>query len=458
MILAVDCGSTNLKGALFTPDLKIQSAASVPVPYLRLDAERAELDPDALWLAFLRLVNDVAHAVALDPARIAVVAMGSQAQTFTLLDAHGRPRMPFLSWLDNRARAEAEEWRQQIGNDFHRHCSFPHPLPALQLSLLLWVRRHRPDVWRQAARLVTLPGYLAWRLSRIHALDDNLAAMQGLYSMVHRSWRSEILDRLELPRDWLPSLVRCGERLIPSSRAGDSPWLGWRPAIVLAGNDHTVGAVGNEDGTPHVLTTFGTALVAYHRPGPEPGPYHPAGIWGPYPGGGYYELGVWGEGGAAVDWACARLCPGKEASTLDAWAASVPPSDDVLFFPERARGVLAWLGAGSREKRARAVLEGILYALRRLLDRDLEIPPDRPLTAIGGGSRSTVWMQMAADVTGRPVRIGQGDALLGAAVLASGETRPPSLPAGPVFQPDPERQALYERIFARWLAAWMAAQ
>ncbi len=459
MILAVDCGSTNLKGALFTPDLERRAVAAVPVRYLRQDAERTELDPFSMWNAFCMLTAEVLKQAQIRISRISMVAFGSQAQTFTLLDSHDRPLLPFLSWMDQRATAEAAEWRNRLCADFHRHCSFPVPLPALQISLLLWVRRNCPEVWRSARRLVSLPGYFALRLSGVHALDVNLASMEGLFSMVTRFWRREVLDYLDLPSEWLPQLSRPGERIPAMPGRAETPWPEWRPAIVLCGNDQTVGALGNDVESRSVVVTFGTALVAYQWAGMDPGPYHPSGIWGPFPTTGYYELGVWGEGGIALDWARERLLPGRTAADFDQAAGQAEPgSGGLLFFPERARGDAAWRGKGRLGECCRAVLEGILFALRHLLEDDLGIGRDRALCAIGGGSRSGFWMQLAADITGRVVRRGTGDGLLGSALLAAGCRRPPSSGECAIFEPNPSHRALYEERYARWRAGWNTAQ
>jgi xylulokinase len=69
----------------------------------------------------------------------------------------------------------------------------------------------------------------------------------------------------------------------------------------------------------------------------------------------------------------------------------------------------------------RAVLEGCVFAARDVIDRlaSLDLPGDE-LRVTGGGARSDVWLQVKADVTGRPVRPVPGEAsATGAACLAA---------------------------------------
>jgi xylulokinase len=87
------------------------------------------------------------------------------------------------------------------------------------------------------------------------------------------------------------------------------------------------------------------------------------------------------------------------------------------------RGVFAGLAMGHEPAQlARAVLEGCAYALRDIVDRfaALALGGDE-LRVVGGGARSALWLQIKADVTGRPVRALVGDfaTSAGAAMLGA---------------------------------------
>jgi len=70
---------------------------------------------------------------------------------------------------------------------------------------------------------------------------------------------------------------------------------------------------------------------------------------------------------------------------------------------------------------SRAVLEGCSFALRDIVDRFTEMGlGGDELRVVGGGARSPLWLQIKADVTGRPVWPVVGDCATsaGAAMLA----------------------------------------
>lgn len=53
----------------------------------------------------------------------------------------------------------------------------------------------------------------------------------------------------------------------------------------------------------------------------------------------------------------------------------------------------------------RAVLEGVAFNLRLILDALSSHQPIRALRLIGGGARSAIWPRILADVLGRPLEM-----------------------------------------------------
>ncbi len=448
MILAIDCGSSSLKAALFDEDLLRVQAVSVPVVYTVRDRDRAELDPEDVWSRFCTLLDAFPSV-----ASVRSIALTSQAQTFTVLDRNDHPLRPFLSWMDRRAEAEAEIFRVRLGPDFHSHCSFACATPGLQASKVLWTQR-RTEALRAGGRVAALPEFLCTRLAGFRGLDRNLAAMSGMYSLERGRWWGEALELCEVSQDQLGVLVDVGARVeAGATKAGRS--FGARAELVLAGNDQTAGAYAALGGTGGLVITLGTALVAYRFAGAEPGPSHAAGCWGPYPGGGYYELATVDEGCAALDWAASVLMPGRPLAEFDRAARSTVPGS-ALFFPSQMRTPAAWIGERGADARARAVLEGIAFSARRLVNDGLGTATNgatRVLVA-GGGSVSDVWVQMLADILGCPCERAQSDSVLGAArIAASGREVAPHAGSRCVFEPSPEGTSQYAEIYARWSSA-----
>jgi xylulokinase len=107
----------------------------------------------------------------------------------------------------------------------------------------------------------------------------------------------------------------------------------------------------------------------------------------------------------------------------------------------------------------RAVLESVCYGFRHHLELLRESGRDvTRVLAADGGSRSDLWMQIAADVTGEPVQVIAGEAAsaLGAAFVAGvgagvfgdwGEMER-FVERGRRFEPDADAVAVYDDGYA----------
>lgn len=87
-----------------------------------------------------------------------------------------------------------------------------------------------------------------------------------------------------------------------------------------------------------------------------------------------------------------------------------------------AKGVFFGLSlAHGRGHMVRSILEGTAYGLRDNVDRMAEIGLNpQEIRAVAGGARSKLWLQIKADVTGKPVSVPHEleTTALGAAMLA----------------------------------------
>jgi xylulokinase len=169
----------------------------------------------------------------------------------------------------------------------------------------------------------------------------------------------------------------------------------------------------------------------------------------PYVFGGAQDAYVFGgaiTAGAAITWFRENFCRDEVARAaqsgrnvhelLDEGAREIREgAEGVLFLPylmgERSP---IWDGKASgafvglnlyhrREHMYRAVLEGVTFALRHNIDAGARgaASLDEQLIVVGGAAHSDLWMQLIADVTGRPVVTIAEDveAAMGAALLAA---------------------------------------
>jgi sugar (pentulose or hexulose) kinase len=292
--LAVDLGSTSFKADIFTPSLKRIGGASELIHYSRKRCF-VELEVSRGIKAFSNIITKAVKNAKITGMDITAVGICSQAQTFCI-EKDNKFLTPFISWMDTRAvDTAAVLMKERVLSDFAEHASTYDIYPNLQLCQL----RAMQDTIPPNARIISLPSMLFRELTGKNVLDENLAAMTGMYSLKTNYWRNETLEITGLNTGQLPELCKLGSAPYVTSNAAKYGIPDGIP-VYCCGNDQTAGAYGagiHSNGS--VLLTFGTALVAYvcrkSLPEAEPDLYR-----GVYPDGLFYSMKVLDQGGALI--------------------------------------------------------------------------------------------------------------------------------------------------------------
>ena len=423
MILALDLGSSRFKAGLFDETLALRGSGSRTLRYDYAPQGRVELDADEVVSAAEQAIRAALDEADAAPQAVRAVALTSQAQTFTVVDPAGRARMPFISWQDGRAREACEGLRREPAlAEFGEHASFGAVVPALQICQLRHLQEARPGLLSPADRVLSLPTYLVQHWTGSAAVDDNLAAMSGLYSLRLSDWWPAALDACGLRREQLPETVAVGSAPVRTGRGADRFGLPRGVPVVLAGNDQTAGAFGaNLPDGGDLLITLGTAQVAYACTGDVPAP-HSATIRGPYPGARFYRMAADQCGGNLVNWARTLLSGCETDASFFAQVESAEPGcGGLVFDAEGPGGDGCWchiaLGHTPAEL-ARSLVEELVRRMVEMVGRvDVDRSAARILVA-GGGSRSATWVRMLSDALGLPLTVTPAAPLLGAARMA----------------------------------------
>lgn len=419
----VDAGTTTLKAALLDPAGRALVTAAVELPVEHPGPGRAEQQPDDWWRAFVTAVRRC-RAGGPPPAALAVTG---QMQDLVLLGGDGGPARPALLYSDLRATAELAAltarfggaWSQAVGNV---------PEPSSTAAQLLWVREHEPDTFAAVRTMVfSAPGYLLWRAGGRATCDLTTASTTGLLDIAERTWWPPLLEVLGVAAELLPELVD-GVSVVGGlgrAAAGELDLSVGLPLVHAPGDAAAVtgGLIGERLGA--VSISLGTSGWVAALTGPLTGPpsapheavHH---LLGPT-GRESLLIGALLSAGATVEWARRTYLPGAGHFDADAAASRVGPTD-LLMLPSLAgerspvRDSLA-VGAvvGLRPDTTgaqlyRAAVEGVGYALRRILEimgpRLAAVPgydASSWLPLSGGGALSPVSAQIVADVLGRPV-------------------------------------------------------
>lgn len=438
--LTVDCSTTAAKAVVFDPDGNAVALARRP---LAMDQPRAgwhEQDAREWWAATRGALTDVIAQLD-DPSRIAALCLTHQRESFVCLGEDDLPLRPAILWLDSRADAEIARY----GSTAVQALSGKPADITPAIYKLAWLRSHEPETLSQANRIGDVSAYLTWQLTGRWATSSASADTLGLFDLRANRWSSELLDIAGVRREQLPKLVAPGD-IVGNIKDDLARSLGLSnaiPVIAGIGDGQAAGLGADVTGPGIAYLNLGTALVM----GVQSREYQ----WGPAfrtmasAIAGQYTLETFLSSGTYLTtWYRQQFgnpkLDGAPDPDLEASAAAVRPGADGLltvpywnsaqtpYWDHDAKGIIVgWQGNHTRAHVYRSILEGIAFELRLHL-QGLEAATGEhvaTLRAMGGGTRSRLWTQIIADVTGRPLQICAEEEIsaLGAGVLIQAATR-----------------------------------
>lgn len=474
-VIGVDIGSSNIKAIAFDDSLMPLAQSSLPCSFLPNpdDRLRQEQDPDLIHDALLRCIGEVQKTLR---GRPAAVSLGSAMHSLIALDRQDRPLTRCISWADLRSRELAAALRNtEQGRDLYKNTGTPvHPMSPL--TKIAWLRRYQPELFSRTAMFLGIKEFIVSRLFDRKLSDYSIASATGLFDIFNYRWYPPALEYAGIDETRLPEPVD-GLHMLGGLRVDVAATVGLPPGTpwVIGASDGCLANLGalafNES---EAIVTLGTS-AALRRTSARPIDDALGRIFNYilYRGR-YITGGASNNGGNLAQWFAKSLCGESGYEELLAGPENVDPgAEGLLFLPfvmgERAplwdpNVTGAFLGIRSHHSRAhfqRAVLEGMLFNLYEIAEVLASLAGPIPRLHVNGGlARSTVLMQMLADVFGIPVQINHSEeaSARGAAILAlmalnrlgDANTLLERQPAPRQFSPDDDRHTRYREIFAQY--------
>jgi len=370
---------------------------------------------------------------------IDAVGLTGQMHGSVLLDSGGEVVRPAILWNDQRTERECDEIRDLVGRDRLIQITGNDALTGFTAPKLLWVQRHEPENWSRVRHVLLPKDYVRFRLTGDHAIDVADGSGTILFDLAKRTWSRDILGALDLDPALFPPTFE-GPEVTGVVSPEAAQLTGLRPGtpVVAGGGDQSANAVGVGAVAPGVvalsLGTSGVVFATTDGPSVEAeGRVHAFCHAVP---GRWHMMGVMLSAAGSLRWLRDALAPNQTFDALVDGATEVPAgSEGLLFLPyltgERtphpdplARGAFVGLTVGHDLRHlTRAVLEGVAFGLRDGLDLMIASGMVRPdqVRASGGGTRSSLWRQILADVLEAEIATvpTEEGAAYGAALLAA---------------------------------------
>jgi glycerol kinase len=441
-LLALDQGTSSSKALLVEPATGAVLASAARAVRIAFPAPGwVEQDATQLLRATLDAARECLDArpdVALEG-----ISVASQRESVVCWDkGTGAPLGPVLGWQDARTAAwcvALEEARPGAGRLVRERTGLSldpmYSAPKMRAAL---DRATGAGARRADVALGTVDAWLLWNLTGQHLTELGNASRTLLLNLETCAWDPELVDLFGLPSGALGELRGSDAGFGRTLPGGPLP--GGVPVVAVLADSH---AAMYQQG----CTAPGTGKATYGTGSSVMTPTAsakdvPAGItatlaW--HTGGAptYAREGNIVASGSALDWMAATIGAPESVSGgayLTELARGVPDSGGVAFVPafsglgapywdRDAAGLLTGVTAGTtRAHLARAALDAVAHQVADVVEAIESDGLARVdvLRADGGATRSSLLMQVQADLLRRPVQIGEAPeaSALGAATLA----------------------------------------
>ena len=476
MYLGIDLGTSGVK-AILIDDLQqlVGEQSSRPLDVSRPHRGWSEQDPEHWWEAVTEALDGLAAAFPAQMAAVRGIGLSGQMYGATCLDEADRPLRPAILWNDTRTERECEALKAalpEIGRIAGRNPSLGVTAPKL-----MWLRDHEPETFSRIRTVLLPKDYVRLKLSgdKVSDLADSSGTMW--VDVPARDWSAPLLAASSMDRDQMPRLCE-GTEATGRIRAALCQRWGMLSAPVVAGGggDNACGACGTgviRDGMGTVsLGTSGVLFVANGAARPslvhsiETLCHSVPGVW--------HQMSVILSATSCLNWLAGLLK--RPASELVATLGSgLDEPVPVVFVPfldgcwspradATVRGAFVGLTHATDDAMlTRAVLQGVAFAMRECADafRSTGTTIDT-LLAIGGGSRSELWLKIMATILGVELKVPASSELGAAfgaarlAIIAAENAEPDAILVPPAIRhtiaPDSAREEIYEENYQTWLS------
>lgn len=488
LIMAIDNGTQSIRALLFDTSGNLLGKGKQDIePYFSEHPGWAEQHPDYYWQNLGKACQKLWQTPGVTPGQVRGLTVTTQRGTTINLDKNGVPLRPAITWLDQRhSRLDGPikgPWGwlfkmlrlENIINRFR------------EKAQANWISQEQPELWAKTDKFLLLSGYLNYRLTG--QMKDSTGSQVGYLPFDYKNhrWagpRDFKWRMLPLTKAMLPELVAPGETLgtlLPES----AEHLGL-PAglpVIAAASDKACEILGSGGVGPDIgCMSYGTTATinTTSRRYVEPTRFMP-----PYPSAvpqhycsevmiyrGFWMVSWFKKEFGLREQKIAEQRGIEPEALFDELVNQVPAGSMGLMLqpywspgvkqpgPEAKGSIIGFGDVHTRAHIYRAILEGLAYALREGKER-LEKRGGVAITRLrvaGGGSQSDAAMQLTADIFGLPAErphtyetSGLGaaiDAAVGLGLHPDFDTAVKAMTrVGRVFEPNPETQALYDRLY-----------
>ena len=528
-LMGLDVGSTGCKAVVFDVEGNQLARAYREYPEIYPQAGWIELDPARVWQGVKEVIaeaaaqaragiaprcrGDASRSDAGTRDEVRALSISAMGETFTPIAKDGSFLYNSIVSPDSRAVPQAQAIEEALGAGRIFEITGMPVHPSYTLPKIVWMAQTHPDIHAQVWKYLLWPDLIYYKLGLEPRLDYSLAGRTMAFDVVRKQWSEEMLCRAGActpptegrgtsprPTDLTPALF--ADPIKPGEVVGELPaavaaelGLPTGCVVVAGGHDQPMNALGagiiKEGLAVDGMGTVECITVAFDEPVlTEAMRSHNYCCYPHVALDLYCSLAFNYSAGSVLRWYRDNFCAAEkqqaEAAGQDVYdliLADLPDEPTQLFTvpyfagsgtpyldPLARGGIFGLTLSCDQNTFVKGLLEGTCYEINlnivSLAAAGVNV--DR-LRVTGGGSRSPLWLQLKADITGKEIvttNVSESGCLAGAMLggVATGayaslvEATETLVQEKESYYPNPAKHAQYEELYGIYAQLWPAVR
>jgi len=424
LILAHDLGTSGNKAALYNFQGQLITSYTYPYDTIAPANGYMEQDPGKWWEAVCKSTTLMMEAGAVNPADIACITFSGQMMGCVPVDKAGKHLYHALIWADSRYSSKMAGIEERISMKEVYHITGHRLSASYSAAKLKWLKENVPDVYENTYKMLQAKDYIILKLTGIFATEYSDASGTNLLDIRKKEWSGRMLEAYGISKEKMPDLYRSTDIVgrLKKEPAGLIGLLEGTP-VIMGGGDGSCAAVGA--GVVSIGDTYNVLGSSSWISNVAKAPIYDEGLrtfnWIALDGTMYTPCGTMQSAGYAFQWIARNLCEyekecaaakGRDYNLFLNHLVGQRPAgaNNLIFLPyllgERsprwnlnARGAFVGLGAiHTKADMIRAVMEGVGYNLKVIMEVLEKERPIEDIIIIGGGAKSNIWLGILADI------------------------------------------------------------
>jgi len=485
-VMGIDSGTQSVRAIVYDKQGNELALAQAPhEPYFSLNPGWAEQRPDDYWQKLCKVTNEVMSSENFDPQRLAAVGITTQRNNVIPVDKEGNPLRNAIIWLDQRYTENPPPVAKKIKMLFTLIGKGELINVVQRNSYFTWILTNEPDIYKQTHKFCLSSSWFVKKLT--DQFKDSASMFNGYWPLEAKKFdwygMEGILDVFGIKREHLPEVHQPNEVLgTVTKKASEETGLPEGLPVVVGAGDKQSESLGTGSLTPNIGTiSFGTAVSmgVLTRKFLEDNQMRFFTWCSAIPEAWILESFIY-RGFWMARWFIEEMGQ-REAleaekrdiapeAILDEVIKDIPPgSQGLMLHPHWtphpsmrfAKGsIIGFASAHTRAHIYRAIIEGIVFELRRI-GESVQKKTKVPLTELrigGGGSKSDLALQIAADIFGLPAKrmktyetcaLGSAiNAAVGVGMFKDFESAVDTMvEVGQEFSPNADSNKIYQQLF-----------